>query len=79
MRPLGEPFFDAPVLRLQDGQAAFDLPYCAQHFRTADAENKGWAEQETTALPNVRIGLKVLAQRIHGLLQTHGGRLPLPR
>ncbi|KAJ9585358.1 hypothetical protein L9F63_002855, partial [Diploptera punctata] len=60
----------------QDGQQ-MELPYCTQHFRKP-APDKGWAEQEMGALPNVRIGLKSFALKIHTLLQTHNGSLPLP-
>lgn len=60
----------------QDGQ--MELPYCAQHYQKPNVQDKGWAEQELATLPNVNIGLKVFTQRVHGLLQSHSGSLPLP-
>nr|CAD7258158.1 unnamed protein product [Timema shepardi] len=60
----------------QDGQ--LDLPYCTLHPQRPGA-GKGWAEQDLEALPNFRIGLNILAERIHTLLHSHNGSLPLPR
>nr|CAD7602444.1 unnamed protein product [Timema genevievae] len=60
----------------QDGQ--MDLPYCTLHPQRPGA-GKGWAEQDLEALPNFRIGLNILAERIHTLLHSHNGSLPLPR
>ncbi|XP_034248491.1 meiosis regulator and mRNA stability factor 1 isoform X2 [Thrips palmi] len=62
----------------QDGQAAMELPFCPQHYQKANTQDKGWAEQELATLPNVSIGLKVFTQRVHSLLQSHSGSLPLP-
>nr|CAD7430676.1 unnamed protein product [Timema monikensis] len=59
----------------QDGQ--LDLPYCTLHPQRPGAD-KGWAEQDLEALPNFRIGLNILAERIHSLLHSHNGSLPLP-
>nr|CAD7455881.1 unnamed protein product [Timema tahoe] len=59
----------------QDGQ--LDLPYCTLHPQRPGA-GKGWAEQDLEALPNFRIGLNILAERIHTLLHSHNGSLPLP-
>nr|CAD7571790.1 unnamed protein product [Timema californicum] len=59
----------------QDGQ--LDLPYCTLHPQRLGA-GKGWAEQDLEALPNFRIGLNILAERIHTLLHSHNGSLPLP-
>jgi len=61
----------------QDGQS-MELPYCILHSHKPGSD-KGWAEQKMGVLPNVRTGLKVFAVRIHMLLQTHNGSLPLPR
>jgi len=61
----------------QDGQS-MEFPYCVLHSRKPGSD-KGWAEQKMGVLPNVRIGLKAFAVRIHMLLQTHNGSLPLPR
>ncbi|XP_026275264.1 meiosis regulator and mRNA stability factor 1 isoform X2 [Frankliniella occidentalis] len=62
----------------QDGQAAMELPYCTQHYQKPNTQDKGWAEQELATLPNVNVGLKLFTQRVHSLLQSHGGSLPLP-
>nr|CAD7402693.1 unnamed protein product [Timema cristinae] len=59
----------------QDDQ--LDLPYCTLHPQRPGAD-KGWAEQDLEALPNFRIGLNILAERIHSLLHSHNGSLPLP-
>ncbi|KAK3909373.1 Meiosis regulator and mRNA stability factor 1 [Frankliniella fusca] len=63
---------------VQDGQAAMELPYCTQHYQKPNTQDKGWAEQELATLPNVNVGLKLFTQRVHSLLQSHGGSLPLP-
>jgi len=60
----------------QDGQP-MELPYCILHSRKPGSD-KGWAEQKMGVLPNVRIGLNAFAVRIHMVLQTHNGSLPLP-
>lgn len=62
----------------QDSQGAMELPYCPQHYQKANTQDKGWAEQELATLPNVNIGLKMFTQRVHSLLQSHSGSLPLP-
>ncbi|XP_015588590.1 meiosis regulator and mRNA stability factor 1 isoform X2 [Cephus cinctus] len=59
----------------QDGN--FDFPYCIIHTQKPWSD-KGWAEQEMASLPNVKISLSVLATRIHQLLISHNGSLPLP-
>ncbi|XP_026673319.1 meiosis regulator and mRNA stability factor 1 isoform X2 [Ceratina calcarata] len=53
-----------------------ELPYCTVH--TIKPWYKGWAEQKVASLPNVQISLKLLDPRIHQLLTTHNGSLPLP-
>lgn len=54
-----------------------ELPYCTIHTQKGWLE-KGWAEQEMESLPNVMMSLKTLSIRIHQLLTTHNGSLPLP-
>ncbi|CAK9817150.1 Meiosis regulator and mRNA stability factor 1 [Anthophora quadrimaculata] len=54
-----------------------ELPYCTIHTLKPWSD-KGWAEQKVASLPNVKISLKVLGPRIHQLLTTHNGSLPLP-
>ncbi|KAK9300350.1 hypothetical protein QLX08_006896 [Tetragonisca angustula] len=54
-----------------------ELPYCTVHTLKPWSD-KGWAEQKVASLPNVKISLKVLDPRIHQLLTTHNGSLPLP-
>ncbi|XP_076763665.1 meiosis regulator and mRNA stability factor 1-like protein isoform X3 [Xylocopa sonorina] len=54
-----------------------ELPYCTIHTLKPWSD-KGWAEQKVASLPNVNISLKVLDPRIHQLLNTHNGSLPLP-
>ncbi|XP_046991582.1 meiosis regulator and mRNA stability factor 1 [Schistocerca americana] len=52
-------------------------PYCVLHAMKPQPD-RGWAEQELSALPSVNIGLKLLSNRIKALLLSHGGSLPLP-
>ncbi|XP_012256062.2 meiosis regulator and mRNA stability factor 1 isoform X2 [Athalia rosae] len=53
-----------------------ELPYCTMHIKKPWSD-RGWAEQEMLSLPNVKITLKILSVRIHQLLKTHNGTLPL--
>lgn len=62
----------------QDGPSAMELPYCPQHYRRPNTQDKGWAEQELATLPNINIGLKDFTERVHSLLRSHSGSLPLP-
>ena len=50
-------------------------PYCIHHFK-AD-KNKGWAEIEIAALPNVMMSIKQVQALIHPLLQVHQGDIPI--
>ena len=52
-----------------------DLSFCAKHRRASDQEPAGWAPQPS--LPCVKISLKVLSGRIHSLLDSHSGFLPV--
>ncbi|KAG8237327.1 hypothetical protein J437_LFUL016342 [Ladona fulva] len=54
-----------------------DYPYCLIHSKKPKPD-KGWAEQEIDALPNLMVGMKLFGQRIHKLIQSHNGLLPLP-
>jgi hypothetical protein len=54
------------------------LPYCMMHT-SKPLSDKGWAEQEMTSLPNVKISLKLLESCVQQLLASHNGILPLPR
>ncbi|KAG1704422.1 Meiosis regulator and mRNA stability factor 1 [Nymphon striatum] len=58
-----------------------DLPvrtYCDIHYNPQTRGNQGWAEKDSNIhLPDVSIALKVLSTRIHSLLQSHNGSLPL--
>ncbi|XP_058795301.1 meiosis regulator and mRNA stability factor 1 [Phymastichus coffea] len=60
-----------------DAQSSMELPYCVLHAQKPWTD-KGWAEQEMAPLPNVSISLKLLSERVHKLLITHSGCLPLP-
>lgn len=53
-----------------------EMPYCTMHTQKPWSD-RGWAEQEMLSLPNVKISVKVLTARIHQLLKTHNGTLPL--
>lgn len=55
-----------------------EMPFCTVHA-SKPWTNKGWAEQEMASLPNVKLPLKVLSERVHKLLSGHAGFLPLPR
>ncbi|CAG0919010.1 unnamed protein product [Notodromas monacha] len=59
-------------------QTAFCLRHTPPGFCRNDS-SVGWAEKATTLppLPNVNISLKVLGPRVHSLLGTHDGVLPL--
>ncbi|XP_023231451.1 meiosis regulator and mRNA stability factor 1-like [Centruroides sculpturatus] len=60
----------------QEVQQILEKPYCEHHFHVS--ESLGWAEQDSVyPLPNVQISLKTLAPRVHTLLDTHQGSLPL--
>ncbi|XP_011865212.1 PREDICTED: uncharacterized protein LOC105560583 isoform X2 [Vollenhovia emeryi] len=59
---------------IQDGQVK--LPYCPMHTYKP-LSDKGWAEQEMTSLPNVK--MKILESRMQQLLASHNGILPLLR
>lgn len=50
-------------------------PYCTHHFK-AD-KNKGWAEIEIDALPNVMMSVAQVQAMIHPLLRMHQGDLPV--
>ncbi|XP_043282127.1 meiosis regulator and mRNA stability factor 1 isoform X2 [Venturia canescens] len=67
----------SPCLSNMSQEGHLDLPYCTIHT-PKPWPDKGWAEQEMAELPNVRIPLKVLSSRVHQLLTTHNGGLPLP-
>lgn len=57
----------------RQGEAAF----CAKHRKSV--ESCGWAERASlpSCLPSVHISLKVLSGRIHSLLDSHMGFLPV--
>lgn len=55
-----------------------DMPHCAIHCPSGNS-NRGWADPETPALPNVRYKLKYFTAKVHELLHSHMGTLPLPR
>ncbi|XP_078035098.1 meiosis regulator and mRNA stability factor 1-like protein isoform X2 [Augochlora pura] len=67
----------SPCLNNTVQEEQVELPYCAIHM-VKPWSDKGWAEQKVASLPNVNISLKVLDSRIHQLLSTHNGSLPLP-
>ncbi|XP_044734475.1 meiosis regulator and mRNA stability factor 1 isoform X2 [Chrysoperla carnea] len=52
-----------------------ELIYCLKHNNPD--KSKGWAEMEISELPNIRIGLKLFSGKLHILLQSHKGILPL--
>lgn len=54
-----------------------ELIYCLKHNNPD--KSKGWAEMEISELPNIRIGLKLFSGKLHILLQSHKGILPLQR
>ncbi|XP_046616833.1 meiosis regulator and mRNA stability factor 1 isoform X2 [Neodiprion virginianus] len=53
-----------------------EMPYCTMHTQKPWSD-RGWAEQEMLSLPNVKISLKLLTDRLQQLLKTHNGSLPL--
>ncbi|XP_076293611.1 meiosis regulator and mRNA stability factor 1-like protein [Lasioglossum baleicum] len=67
----------SPCLNTTAQEEQVELPYCTIHMMKPWSD-KGWAEQKVASLPNVKISLKVLDARIHQLLSTHNGSLPLP-
>lgn len=63
---------------LAPNELFLDSTVCPIHSATVKDETKGWAERETGApLPNVIIGMSVLAPNIKSLIKSHGGSLPL--
>lgn len=60
------------VLEMTDQHSA---PYCIHHFK-AD-KNKGWAEIEIDALPNVMMNIAQVHALIHPLLRIHQGDIPI--
>ncbi|XP_076241468.1 meiosis regulator and mRNA stability factor 1-like protein [Calliopsis andreniformis] len=67
----------SPCFNTTTQEEHVELPYCTIHTLKPWSD-KGWAEQKVASLPNVKISLKVLDPRIHQLLTTHNGSLPLP-
>ncbi|KZC11840.1 Meiosis arrest female protein 1 [Dufourea novaeangliae] len=67
----------SPCFNTTTQEEQVELPYCTIHTLKPWSD-KGWAEQKVASLPNVKISLKVLDPRIHQLLSTHNGSLPLP-
>ncbi|XP_031832959.1 meiosis regulator and mRNA stability factor 1-like protein isoform X2 [Nomia melanderi] len=67
----------SPCFNTTTQEEQVELPYCAIHMLKPWSD-KGWAEQKVASLPNVNISLKILDPRIHQLLSTHNGSLPLP-
>lgn len=58
-------------------QAIMEKSFCEIHCPNPNV-GKGWAEKESLkSLPNFNISLKTLAPRVHSLLHTHNGMLPL--
>ncbi|XP_043257610.1 meiosis regulator and mRNA stability factor 1 [Colletes gigas] len=67
----------SPCLNTTTQEEQVELPYCTTHTLKPWFD-KGWAEQKVASLPNVKVSLKLLDPRIHQLLTTHNGCLPLP-
>ncbi|KAJ8664397.1 hypothetical protein QAD02_006059 [Eretmocerus hayati] len=67
----------SPCLNATMDPQNLELPYCTIHAQKPWT-NKGWAEQEMASLPDVKISLKVLTERVHKLVTSHSGSLPLP-
>ncbi|XP_029037560.1 meiosis regulator and mRNA stability factor 1 isoform X1 [Osmia bicornis bicornis] len=67
----------SPCFNTTTQEEQVELPYCTIHTLKPWSD-KGWAEQKVASLPNVKISLKLLDPRIHQLLITHNGSLPLP-
>lgn len=57
-------------------QLTVEVPHCAIHCPNG-LEDRGWAESVTPTLPNVRYRLKDLTKKVHRLLHSHMGTLPL--
>uniref|UniRef100_T1JDT7 Meiosis regulator and mRNA stability factor 1 n=1 Tax=Strigamia maritima TaxID=126957 RepID=T1JDT7_STRMM len=58
-------------------QSIMEKSFCELHCPNPN-DGKGWAEKEgSKSLPDVRISLKQLAPRLHVLLKSHDGSLPL--
>ncbi|KAF7989648.1 hypothetical protein HCN44_008322 [Aphidius gifuensis] len=67
----------SPFLENISENEQVDLPYRTAHNKQPWI-NKRWAEKEIKSLPNVTMSLQLLETRIHQLLKSHNGRLPLP-
>lgn len=62
-------------LEVQEMTDQHSAPYCIHHF-VAD-KNKGWAEIEIDALPNVMMSVAQVHAMIHPLLSVHQGDIPI--
>lgn len=56
--------------------SGLESPHCLLHCPNGLGE-RGWAEPEIPPLPNVRFKLKVFTSKVHELLHSHMGSLPL--
>ncbi|XP_012273569.1 meiosis regulator and mRNA stability factor 1 isoform X2 [Orussus abietinus] len=66
----------SPCASIVTQNGLVELPYCTIHARKPWS-GKGWAEQEVATLPNIKVPLKVFSTRLHRLLTSHEGSLPL--
>lgn len=66
----------SPQLSILPESEVLEQQFCPIHG-TDFLPNRGWAEQEVMSLPIINMSLKLLAIRIHALLQSHNGNLHL--
>lgn len=59
-------------------QMAVEVPHCVIHCPNGVGD-RCWAEPEMPSLPNIRYKLKNFTTKVHSLLHSHMGALPLPR
>lgn len=54
------------------------VSFCPTHARiTKPTDDKGWAELEMPALPNVKVSLAEFSTRLHSLISAHNNYLIL--
>ncbi|XP_050521810.1 meiosis regulator and mRNA stability factor 1 [Daktulosphaira vitifoliae] len=71
--PLLQPSMPMSLLDKSDA-----VSYCPTHARiTKPTDDKGWAELEMPALPNVKVSLAEFSTRLHSLISSHNNYLIL--
>lgn len=75
----------SPINRQNNSTPLLEQPYCTLHSKlsrhnsslSSSQDDKGWAELEASALPNLKIPLVTFAEQVVSLIESHSGALPL--